>query len=117
MLEHMNHATMLLVHLAAAFACLYLWRRAPDHVQLGILAVIFVGMGVQVFSSFLQLYGVGENGTVLVVFGMEFHKVWPVRLIASSIEHLAVLLYLVRQVWLTTGICAVLKPRDAAHVR
>lgn len=113
MLEHVNDATMLLVHLAAAAACLYLWRRAPDLVQLVILVVIFISMGIHAFCSFLELVGVGRDGVSLLLWGHEFTKVWPVRLIASAVGHLGLLTYLVRQVWLTTGVCAILKPRSA----
>lgn len=105
-MEQLNQIATLTVHLGALIACFYLWRRAPDAVQLGILALIAGSMGVYTWCDILIIMG-PEGRAVL---GIE--KVWPIRAIAAAIAHWAMLTYLLRQVWLTTGFCAVLKPRS-----
>ena len=110
-MDYVNEATLLLARLLAVVACFYLARKAPDWVQLGILAIILISMSIHTWCAFLELYGVGRNGVTLTVLGHEFTKVWPVRLFASAAGDIALLVYLVRQMWLTTGVCAILKPR------
>lgn len=95
----------LIIHSAALAACIILVRRAPDKVQIGILALIAIAMGLHVFSDILKIYGVGIDGEAL--FG--FEHVWQARIYAYGFGHLALLCYLVRQMWQRTGVCAVIK--------
>ena len=104
---HINEVGTLIVHLCALVACFYLWRKAPDAVQLGILGLIAASMAIYTFCDLLILLGVGRNGIEF----MGIDRVWPIRAIAAGVAHWAMLTYLLRQVWLTTGFCAVLKPR------
>jgi hypothetical protein len=105
MAETMNQVSVLIVHLLAVVACVYLWRRAPDPVQRGILIVIAAAMIVYTFCDGLSLYGVGRSGNDFL--GID--RVWKVKIWADGFAHFAVLLYLARQWWLTTGFCAALK--------
>ena len=104
MFPSINYLGIFLVHLAALYVVLLLWRHAPDIVQKIFLVVTFGAMGAYLFSDFLMLYGVGDGREL---WGIE--KVWPVRVVASSVAHGALLIYLARQWWIKTETCKAIK--------
>lgn len=87
--------TYLIVHVAAMTGVAVLYRRAPDEIQKIFLLLTGTAMAVYVGAD------------VAALFGAE--PVWPVRMIASRVEHTAMLLYITRQVWIRTEICRSLK--------
>lgn len=83
--------TYLIVHTAALVGVIVLWRHAPDAIQQIILIVLATAMIVYLGADLWALAGEA--------------RVWPVRLIASRVEHTAVLIYILRLVWVKTAIC------------
>ena len=106
MFSSVNYLGIFLVHLAALYVVLLLWRQAPDIVQKIFLVVTFGAMGVYLFCDFLVLYGVRDGREL---WGIE--KVWPMRVVASSVAHGALLIYLARQWWIKTESCKEIKGR------
>ena len=85
----------LTVHVVALMGMFVLFRKTPDTLQFAFLCLLMFSGGVYLGADVFALMG---NETV-----------WPIRLIASRFEHTAVLLYLLRQVWIKTNICQSLK--------
>jgi len=104
MFPSVNYLGIFLVHLAALYVVLALWRHAPDIVQKIFLVVTFGAMSIYLFCDFLALYGVGRGREL---WGID--KVWEVRVVASSIAHGALLIYLARQWWIKTESCKSIK--------
>ena len=87
--------TYLLIHLAALGCGIILIRNTPDWIQQLIVGLIITSAAVYIASDLVVLSG--EK------------RAWVVRLVASRVEHTAVLLYLFRQVWIRTGACQSIK--------
>ena len=87
--------TILVVHIAALIGVALLIRHTPDKLQKGIIWVLLMAMVIYIGSDIAVLAGVD--------------KAWMIRLPASRVEHFAVLLWLVRQVWIKTELCKSLK--------
>lgn len=87
--------TYLLVHVLALGCAFLLLREAPDWIQQLVIGLFIASSTVYICADLVVL--TGEK------------RAWVVRLIASRVEHTAVLLYLFRQVWIRTGACQFLK--------
>lgn len=87
--------TYLLIHVAALVCAFLLLREAPDWIQKLIIGLMIAAAVVYIASDIVVLSGE--------------RRAWVVRVMASRVEHTAVLLYLFRQVWIRTGTCQYLK--------
>lgn len=88
--------TYLAIHIAALVgAALLFWRDTPDAIQKLIMGVLIAAMAVYIGADIWAL--AGEK------------RVWPIRLVASKIEHAAVLVWIFRLIWVRTGTCQYLK--------
>ena len=103
----LNAIGILLVHFAALCVVIALWRHAPDPVQKGFLFVAGAAEVTYLFADFLTLYGIDNRRGGLDVLGID--ALWQVTSVAGAIAHGALLIYLVRQWWLKTQACKLLK--------
>ena len=87
--------TYLVMHFLAMGCAIYLARRTPDSLQFGIVCLMLVAMAVYIVADLVMMSGEP--------------RAWMVRFIASTVEHIGVLLYLFRQVWIKTETCQLLK--------
>ncbi len=85
----------LLVHLGILIGVWVLFGSAPDAIQKIILFVLGVSASIYIGADLAALAGVDP--------------VWPIRVVASRIEHFAVGIYIFRQVWIKSEICQYLK--------
>lgn len=85
----------LIVHLGILVGVWMLFDSAPDAIQKIILFVIGVSAVIYILADVAALFGVDP--------------VWPIRVLASRIEHIAVGVYIFRQVWIKSEICKFLK--------
>lgn len=85
----------LLVHAGILAGVLVLFPTAPDVIQKLTLAAIGGAAAIYISADVLALAGVSP--------------VWPIRLVASRIEHFAVGIYIFRQIWIKSEICQSLK--------
>lgn len=85
----------LIVHLGILVGVWMLFDSAPDVIQKITLFIIGLATVVYIIADVAALSGVDP--------------VWPIRVIASRIEHAAVGVYIFRQVWIKSDICKFLK--------
>lgn len=76
--------TLLGVHVAFLFCLALLWRATPDWLQRLVLGLLMAAAMVFVIASLAELVGTG------------MHWLW--KRVALEIEHVAVLLYIFRQI-------------------
>lgn len=89
----------LLVHVSILLGVLVLFPTAPDAIQKMTLAVIGISAAIYISADVAALAGVSP--------------VWPIRLVASRIEHFAVGIYIFRQIWIKSEICQFLKSSNS----
>jgi hypothetical protein len=102
-----------LIHLAMFGFCLVLWRRMPGSSQPdAVQRVLLVAVGACfLLLSICDALAIMRMTRWDAVLG--FEKLWQVRLFALNIGKTALMLYLVRQVWIKTRFCDAIKGRTA----
>jgi hypothetical protein len=85
----------LFVHVAALAGVWLLYPTAPDAIQKLCLLILAAAILVYIGADIAALCGADP--------------VWPIRLVASRIEHSAMLIYIFRQIWIKSEICQFLK--------
>lgn len=106
-MNSLNHLGILLVHLAALYVVVLLWRHAPDIVQKFFLLACAGTMLVYLFADALALYGIDNRRGGVEFMGIS--ALWEVKSVAGAVAHGALLVYLVRQWWIKTEACKTLK--------
>lgn len=94
-MELSDNLLPIVAYVAALVACFWLARKAPDKVQLIFLTVIGCAMVVYIAADLAVLFGA--------------RRMWEIRAIGTSFMFFGVLVYLMRQLWLSTEICKSLK--------
>ena len=85
----------LLVHVGIFAGAVVLYEQAPDAIQK--LTLFVIGLASVIYIS----------ADVAAISGLD--PVWPIRVVASRIEHVAVGIYIFRQIWVRSQICQLLK--------
>lgn len=80
---------------------LALIKRAPDMIQTVMLVVSCSAALIYISAGILALSG--------------YDPVWPVRVVASQVEHIAIYLYVFRQLWIKSEICRLVKSLPSAR--
>lgn len=95
------------VHLGMVIIAALLWPQAPDNIQRALLAVIITSFALFALASFLQFLGI--RNWAQPVLG--FERTWEIKIWAGEAAKLALMMYLVRQTWVKTGLCALIHQR------
>lgn len=103
------------IHLAMVLFCVFLWRRSPgerqpDTVQRLLLVGVAFSFALYALCDGLALFGLTRWDDPV----LGFEKLWQVRLFAANIGKTALMLYLVRQIWIKTSFCDAVKGRHRA---
>lgn len=85
----------LIVHIGILIGVWMLFDSAPDVIQKITLWIIGAAALIYIIADVAALAGVDP--------------VWPIRVLASRVEHVAVGIYIFRQVWIKSEICKFLK--------
>jgi len=91
----------LIIDTGMVAAALILWPRAPDIMQRVMLTLV-VSAGLIYASA--DILGIASE-----------LKVWKIKVIASRFEHFAMLVYLLRQMWIRSEICQSVKSLGQHH--
>lgn len=89
----------LLVEIAMLIGVWLLYQSAPDVIQK--ITLVLIGIAASVYVA----------ADVAAIAGL--NPVWPIRLVASRIEHFGVGVYIFRQVWIKSEICRHLKSSNS----
>jgi len=107
MLGSINYIGIFLVHLAALYVVLLLWRHAPDPVQRIFLLIAAGAIFCYLFADALAIYGIDNKRGGKEFMGID--ALWQVTTVAGAIAHATLLLYLARQWWIKTETCKAIK--------
>lgn len=94
--------TLLLVHILAAYGFALLFCTAPDRLQKGVLSIFMIASLVLI--------------TYYALAFARYAAPWELKALGYSIEHTAVLLYLVRILLIERLACKILSPRSRQSV-
>lgn len=94
-MDFMWEINYLIVHAGILAGVWILFPTAPDVIQKITLTALGVAALTYIAADIAALAGV--------------HPVWPIRMVASRMEHFAVGIYVFRQVWIKSEICQLLK--------
>lgn len=83
-------------------AAIYLWPNVPNGMP-GSWMLQKIVLTLVIVSGFI--YGMAD---IIGMWSPET-KVWPIKVIASRIEHFAMAVYLVRQIWIDSPLCKSLR--------
>lgn len=89
----------LIVHIGILAGVMVLFKTAPDAIQKVCLFGLWIAAAVYIGADVAALAGVDP--------------VWPIRVVASRFEHIAVGIYIFRQVWIKSAICQYLKSSNS----